>query len=82
TQKKVDTDVEWYVQRHYPVDDVHGATENLKGDDDELLLTLKKDGTLISLNNGLKSQTVELWAHYNNHLYRSVVTLLGKPQTE
>ncbi|WP_155965432.1 transglutaminase domain-containing protein, partial [Streptococcus ruminantium] len=75
---KAAEDVKWYVRTRYPYDKVYAHNEQVNGENNSQLLRLSADGTVTNLNNEEKTQTVELWAHYNQHLYRGLVTLPGK----
>ncbi|BDD43031.1 transglutaminase domain-containing protein [Streptococcus ruminantium] len=76
--KDVTDQVTWYVRTRYPYDKVYAHDEQVNGENNSQLLRLSADGTVTNLNNEEKTQTVELWAHYNQHLYRGLVTLPGK----
>ncbi|WP_161980653.1 IdeS/Mac family cysteine endopeptidase [Streptococcus sp. S784/96/1] len=75
-------EINWYVRTDYPQTEVYNSEETIIGEDKKELLRLDKDGTVTSLNTHEKSQTVELWAEHNKHLYRALVKLPGTEEME
>ncbi|BDD43032.1 hypothetical protein GUT189_13650 [Streptococcus ruminantium] len=74
--------VNWYVQTRYPEEKVYQAGEFVKGENNSQLLQLDSNGTVKNLNNQEKTQRVELWANYNQHLYHASVKLPGIKEME
>ncbi|WP_156018995.1 transglutaminase domain-containing protein [Streptococcus ruminantium] len=74
--------VNWYVQTRYPEEKVYQAGEFVKGENNSQLLQLDSNGTVKNLNNQEKTQRVELWANYNQHLYHASVKLPGTKEME
>ncbi|MET3557374.1 hypothetical protein ABID29_000483 [Streptococcus rupicaprae] len=81
--KEKPSEINWYVRVNYPKTEVYSPEKTtIIGEDNTDLLHLDKDGTITSLNKHVKSQTVELWAEHNKHLYRALVKLPGTEETE
>ncbi|WFQ93772.1 lipoprotein [Mycoplasma feriruminatoris] len=73
TNKEVEN-VNWYQRLRIPTDKLLNSEQN----DDNTLVTLKKDGTISvkKFVDNSDAQAVELWAEYKGNLYKATVTVV------
>lgn len=74
--------VNWYVKTKYPEDKVYQSEEVVAGEHNSQLLHLEANGNLTNLNNQVKTQRVDVFAHYNQHLYHASIKLPGTSEME